>query len=425
MTQEELEELAAKLSARQIALEAQLIEQDHRWVSVWLNLYHSFLSHARGDPRRAAALKAVLWRFFSPATAVGIGVSVVSVIGLLLALQANYLLAVQNRKLDQQTFLNEAQRRAGLTAEFASIMQQVGREKAEIQARKKTAHKAGKDQPDEPKLLRLSQDTVLRIVVLSRFARPYYYLELTGDKEVYLGDAPRTARNQQETQRTRSKGLLGWLNQLLDIDAGPAKDNTSPQLIAKPLSPERGQLLVSLSYSQVDMLQLAEAVDFSGADLRKVILVQNRFGQTNLSGADFSQAFLLDVDLTSANLHNANFREACLDAVDFTGAQLRGAVFSGAHLFSVIVPRPDVLAGADLTDANLHGMYVIGEGWLNQLVTQPDAPRGIERDGWELEAAKPPRGKERQNDKWFIVTRKQGMGKLPRPDSCSQINYGV
>uniref|UniRef100_UPI003019F682 pentapeptide repeat-containing protein n=1 Tax=Microbacterium sp. MMO-64 TaxID=3081282 RepID=UPI003019F682 len=71
------------------------------------------------------------------------------------------------------------------------------------------------------------------------------------------------------------------------------------------------------------------AVDFSGADLRRM-----NFANADLSGANFSDA----------NLEDANFKGACLIGADFTkarlgGANLEGANLSGAHFEGTSLSR--------------------------------------------------------------------------------------
>jgi hypothetical protein len=89
---------AAELNKRLAEIEAKLYEQDHRWAGIAMNAYHAFTRTPKGDARRTAALRAIFWRTFAPVNAVTIGLGVASVLGILIALQANHLISIQNRK---------------------------------------------------------------------------------------------------------------------------------------------------------------------------------------------------------------------------------------------------------------------------------------------------------------------------------------
>ena len=120
---------------------------------------------------------------------------------------------------------------------------------------------------------------------------------------------------------------------------------------------------VKLDGATLDRTSFAE-VDFSGSDLRLVVLTnadlsRANFSRTNLSGVDLS-----DTDLERANLSNANLQGAILDDSDLRGANLsnanlQGAKFYkteliGANLSQANFSRAD-LRGADLIEVNLTG----------------------------------------------------------------------
>ncbi len=92
------------------------------------------------------------------------------VIGLVLALipitllyQQNRLLSKQNERLDQQTYLQEAERRSSLVFLFSNVMDAIDREL--------------KDDYNDDGLRNLSPQLVGRIIALSTRLKPYRYLD--------------------------------------------------------------------------------------------------------------------------------------------------------------------------------------------------------------------------------------------------------
>ena len=118
-------------------------------------------------------------------------------------------------------------------------------------------------------------------------------------------------------------------------------------LSEKKLSPERGQLLLTLANLKIDSSSFAKVksrasfsyADLKGADLKNV----------DLSGAD-----LFGADLSDANLHSANLFGADLGKTNFWGAKLDSADLSQANLIRADLKWAD-LNGAILVAATLNG----------------------------------------------------------------------
>jgi hypothetical protein len=374
------------LQSRLNELEAKLIEQDHRWVSVAMNLYQAFTALPKGDMRRAAALRAVLWRVFSPATVAGAGIGLISILGLVVALQANHLLALQNKRIDQQTLLLEAQRRSGLVTEFTAVVEQVQKEReAKLTAqtrerRKSKGNKAGEG-PDAK--LVLASPTVGRVVALSRSYRPYLYLEIDGDADASLVVTP-TAATKTKASTAGGEGWLDWINRWLGLDLDD--DGERPNMTRTALSPERGQLLITLTNGQVDLEPLTQqSVDFSRADLRKAVLEGARMPFVNLTRAAMGSADLLNADLTRAFLAGADLSRACLRNVNFSGAIMHGVNLSGAALDGAIIVNPEQLERANLSNTQLEKLFVSGKEWLDVLAHVSPPLNGFVRADWQLE----------------------------------------
>lgn len=206
----------------------------------------------------------------------------------------NELITKQNKRLDQQTYLQEAERRSSLVFLFSNIMDAIDEE-----LKNDVGIKGKRD---------LSPQLIGRIIALSQSLKPYHYMD---------GDS----------------------------------------LINKPLSPERGQLLISLINSNLDDNTFEKIIlksDFSFADLKNV----------ELKGINLRSAKLSNSDLSYANLEDAIMREieltgARLEAATLSNSDLRYANMNGANLSKSKIENADMrnifMENADLSGANLKG----------------------------------------------------------------------
>jgi len=194
----------------------------------------------------------------------------------------NDLFAKQNKRLDQQTYLQEAERRSSLVFLFNNIMDAIDKEL--------------KEDYGNDGIRNLSPQLTGRIIALSTRLEPYYYMQ---------GDS----------------------------------------LIDKPLSPERGQLLVGLLESQLDTTTLdkiyAKAnfsyADLSGDNLDKVYMKGIRLyyadlSMTKLRNTDFRGACLINANLTNSSLEYANLNNAQLYGTNLKNAMLNNANLSESRL---------------------------------------------------------------------------------------------
>jgi uncharacterized protein YjbI with pentapeptide repeats len=180
--------------------------------------------------------------------------------------QQNFKFDYQNRRIEQQTYLQEAERRGSLVFLLDNTLDKID---DEVKA--------------NPRERRLTPQLIGRIVALSKALKPYRYLE---------------------------------------------NDSITPRYS----SPERGQLLLSLTTSRLhpESLELLYA------------------------SADFSYADLEDVSLEYADLRRIKLQHATLRRVDLAGANLTDANFSGAEFTQVGTPgRPARFDNANFYDAEL------------------------------------------------------------------------
>ncbi len=209
----------------------------------------------------------------------------------------NELLHRQNYRLDQQTYLQEAGRRSSLIFLMGNLLDAIDREL--------------KSDVGRPGVRDLSPQIIGQIVALSNSLRPYRYLE-------------------------------------------------NDSLIAREISPERGQLLLSLVHSEIDNGSLARiflTADFSYAELSDAILAGEYLAGINLREADFSRA-----DLNGANLSGTDLNRADLSSAILVGTLLTRANLSDTDLREAIIQQTD-LRGASLYGTDLRGVDLTTSDW--------------------------------------------------------------
>ena len=295
------------------------------------------------------------------------------------------LLNDQNRIVNVQNVLLEADRRSSLNVELTSILESVDRFLGEKD-----------DLEGEAEAVSLPARLNGRIVALSRALRPY---------------------------------------KVIDVDG---------TLAAEATSPERGHLLLALLSAKIDMSPIIElGADFSRADFESISLQRIRlpgaildgidlrgiradeavFNGASLLNADFSETYFLEADLSGATLdhanlsgsefrrvdlsqaslrfatlHAVNFVKADLNSADLLGAtlteaglamaDLRDANLKGTNLKDAVLrdaklPDASQLNGAELVNVDFQGASVPDPGWLKQLAEE-GFTKGFEADRWEL-----------------------------------------
>jgi uncharacterized protein YjbI with pentapeptide repeats len=129
--------------------------------------------------------------------------------------------------------------------------------------------------------------------------------------------------------------------------------------LTKLISPERGQLLISLVGARIGNIDLIlKQADFSYADLKGVKFGRFKYANlsnikliyANLSGADLTLASLQSADLSYADLSYANFlladlKEADLSGANLSGANLRTLDFESANLKNTTLDKAKVYYG--------------------------------------------------------------------------------
>lgn len=200
----------------------------------------------------------------------------VGLFGSVLLQNQNELLKKQNNRLDQQTYLQEAERRSSLVFLFSNIMDAIN---LEISSDYK-----------QNGVRDLSPQLTGRIIALANRLKPYYYLQ---------GDS----------------------------------------LIKEQLSPERGQLLLTLVESKLSdstFQIIKERANFSYSDL----------SQSNLSGLDLSY-----INLSNSNMEGVNLSKTKLIASNFANSNLRKANFTNVDI------QESNFENANMENVNLRGSF--------------------------------------------------------------------
>ena len=305
------------------------------------------------------------------------------------------LLSEQNARIQEQTALirqdvelAEAARNAALAVEITDIAALVG-EAAAAAADAFAAETAAGGTVDPVASLvnvldparDLERGLILRIVSASRAARPYRFLD-TG----LLPDDP------SDKMRVAMAGRRDVLPQAYDRLAqafGWRAHGEEAELIDRPASPERGQLLQVLTFGGVRNLEILNhfGLDLSFAYLpnAEIALVTAQGGR--LSYADLSGSHITESDLGGAWLENARFRRTTISrtsfsaiaaervrapypasgapyatqaqGTDFSGAVIRDSGFRGAYLTAARLDGA-LLVNADFTDADLSAASLKG-----------------------------------------------------------------
>lgn len=246
----------------------------------------------------------------------GIFVAIGGLTGSILLMNQNELLNNQNALIQRQMSLEEASRRSTLITLMSNIMDKVDRE---IEKQRELLPLKNRDSAR----FQLSQSLIGQIAALSHSFKPYRYMD---------GDT----------------------------------------MLSRPLSPERGQLLLTLYLLPLDtftMSNIMRSSTFYCADLKDAILndanlsnanlIWANLNGANLNGSNLNNANLSSAEMKGANLIRANMSNVGLNGSDLSNSSLGGANLSGASLWKVNLSNASLeyanLSGAELFEANLSG----------------------------------------------------------------------
>ncbi len=250
-------------------------------------------------------VKDVLYATLRRLTRVGVITLLIALAPLSMAVLQTYYLKKQNEKFDiqnerieQQTLLQEAERRSSLVFLFDNVLNKIDEELRLNPGRRE-----------------LSPQLIGRIVALTKALKPYRYLE---------GDTITSRMTSPE----RGQVLLSLL-------ASKLNPNTYDQIF----------LLADFSYTTLSNVNL------DGAYLRNVNLAHSVLESVSLTGADLKNANFEEAEITDAHVQFtgpkarpahfdfANFYKARLANSDFGGSSFDFTNFTSAWLHNVTFQR--------------------------------------------------------------------------------------
>lgn len=391
--------------------EIELIRRETRFLPSLMNfLLHFQLRQWRSNPRSKAAISALLWRIFSPGTAAVVGGGLLMFI--LTGLQV-WLLWLQNARIDQQTQIMQSQANISVVTRLGELQDEIlkyadtaclvsaqanepGAKDPQgvpncwgsvpSSGRKRwldscaassdcSAHYAIQDflRSESSDLLGLDSLQYLaqaglplarpeqsKVVAMTQSARPYRFIESTSDRPATLPSS-----------------LFGELAAVL---AG----GEQTKLVARPLSPERGQVLVMLLRSGISLVgkPISDA-DFSRSFAYRARLTDARL-MSNLDGVSFPRA-ILDGAVIAGSVHHSDFWCASFDRADLRKVIIFGGIFYGAVFSEVKLPTASNFNPANLIEADFRDAEVEDGSFLEQMGRKGIV--GFNPNHWRLEAA--------------------------------------
>lgn len=410
----EIDELRAELQAQRAELEAQdqkleaaMVQQEHRAIAIFRNLLR-YWSYDKQDSRRKNAIQALLWWIFSPRTVATATISVVGIVGLILAWKANDLLDTQNEKLDAQNelvqtqnhllteqnkqvemslHLMQAERIAGLRSEWESLQDKID---AEITMWRRL-HRG------DTKADTLSASLTRRIIDLTKRFQPYRQLQEDGSLSPQaishergeilstLGEIPVDNLNFIRLCDFRKAEAIAIFWREAPFELVDCSESILESCAF--LDAEMGYsnfYKASLKHSILTGANL-ERASLASSDLQSIFLDKTELQFATLShskmqGASLEAAHAIHANFQASDLRDANFKHADLSHADFYQADLEGAQFDSVGLDWANLSSANLI-GVDLSGARLDSAQ-IGVRWRDSLPIYGASPEAIEKVRW-------------------------------------------
>ncbi len=260
------------IESKMIALEAKLLEQEHRPITLIWNYFYKRKKYPKDDPRRKAVAKAIIWRFFfSPNT-------VAFTLTTLISFLTVFFINRQNNLIENQNHLIEATRRSSQMIILDGVLKDINKELA------------NKDT--------LSKNLQARIQSLSHTTKPYKLLDYNTNKLSPLLSPERS----QLLYSLVSSGIKNdFLAALFKKTNFNYADLNGLNLINRHLKNSK------IRYSSLDSTLLHNSI-ISKADIRNGIIKSTGMPYVIAHYTDFRDTLFDDVNLNSADLSFADLR---------------------------------------------------------------------------------------------------------------------
>lgn len=331
-------------------IEKKLIEQEHRLVSSIKNvlLYGFKQDEEEGIlTKKRAAWIALLRNLFYGRNSVVVlsSISLVSFLGLYIAWKANTIIERQNELLYKQNFLMESERRAALVFELSSILDEIDEENDDLRKNTKEQYKKDKDEllKDIERSIRNSGHRDYREILQSEVIQINDTLLQNGLKISCYPDEQLTY-----IKYKMSRLLEGRIIAVSKAFRPYRYLDNNGDLIENPVSPERGQLLLSLVESDIVLKDIIEKSDFTYSELlgTKFIKSSDEFSVDviDLDGLDLGNSTLSNVRFLLAHLNNGNLRSSLIKDSRFENSSLFYCGFEETKIINTVFMNSNLSA---------------------------------------------------------------------------------
>lgn len=314
-------------------------------------------SRREGRPFPISAIKGLVFAMLFGRTAIVVGSilgSAILIFQTYMIFRQNKLISNQNQLFKVQNNLSESNRRAALVFELSSILDEIDEELDEIEKRvkekgyvkiKNLQDKIRRDHLDDEgnfDAAYLLYDRITNSELDSLSLR----LDTYPDRNKFYVIPQLSARLEGRIIAS-SKALrpYKYLNN---------KDSLNDYF----LSPERGQLLISLVESGIALQNIIPKSDFSYADLEGTNFVRNieyNFVNTetiNLEDLNISNGNVQNAHFTDIFMDNCNFDNALFENTTFHTCTIEGGIFTNTNL-KVVSYSACKLSGAEFINSAL------------------------------------------------------------------------
>ena len=378
-------------------IEKKLIEQEHRTLASLKNVIKFGFSKSNKESeiskKRASWLAILRNLFFGRNSVVIIStISLASFVGLYLAWKANSLINLQNDIMKEQNFLIESERRAVLIFELSSILDAIDKEISEIRSTKLKkfgglgglkSYLEEKYNDSDGNFLRDSRDVLNLRKNLDTLSVEYEHWPRVSEINLFY----RLSNPLEGRIIALTRTLKPYKHLDLNGDLG------------KVISPEKGQILLSLLYSNISLIRITQKADFSYSDLtgakvynlalgdyrytplrnyvygglfdnsifslaeiksfflrsgsyQNCLFYDSNFTNSEIGYTDFYNSEFINSKFEDTNIKNCNLNKAVLDSVYFKSCNLLDQSFFGAKKLKIffnkcLLPQPNYTSSGD------------------------------------------------------------------------------
>lgn len=228
----------------------------------------------------------------------------------------NELISTQNNRLEQQTYLQEADRRSYMTGVLDGIIKDVTKE----------------GYRNSGKITKVNSN---RLIAISKILKPYKYLE----NDVLI---------EKPLSPERGYLLLSLLESNLEL--GVIIDNNTQESLLSQLNFTYAELNnASLTGLEIYNINLDNS-SLKASNFTKSTFIRSSFANANLSNTIFLKSDVMNCSFENSNLESVSFKDSTLNNVKFENANLKNANFSNCDIININLRNATVI-GAKFDNA--------------------------------------------------------------------------